>query len=430
MGKKYGTLVICAAILVLCFTGTASAETWYVDDDGGADFTRIQDAINKASDGDRIIVYSGIYYENVVVNKSVTLMGNGQPVIDAGGEGNAITLTEDGITLVGFNATNSGSSAKDAGIRVSSNNNTITGNNASNNNEEGIRLGGSNNNTITGNNVRNNKDEGIELESSCNNNIITGNNVSNNNKGIRLSHSSNNNTITGNNVNNNFHGIDLSLSSNNNTITGNNVSNNTFEGIHLFHSSNNNTITGNNVNNNWDGIHLFSSCNNNTITGNNVSNNRCGIHLFSSSNNNTITGNNVSNNRCGIDLYDSSNNNIYPNNFINNTDNVCSYEPTPKRTPTPPSTTTNLPPPVIMPIGSWENPQVEIENHAHLSITVTFTGPTSATIYLPPGATKTHQFSPGKYSIYATAPGVIPFSGSDQACLLTGMWNWRRLCLK
>jgi hypothetical protein len=68
---------------------------------------------------------------------------------------------------------------------------------------------------------------------------------------------------------------------------------------------------------------------------------------------------------------------------------------------------------VITPIGSRENPQVEIKNDAYISITVTFTGPTSATIYLPPGATKTRQFSPGKYSIYATAPGVIPFSGSE-----------------
>ena len=322
MGKKYGTLIICASILVLCFVGTASAMTWSVDDNSRAEFTGIQDAINNAKDGDTIIVYSGIYYENVVVDKSVTLKGIGHPVVDAGGRESAITLTADGITLVGFNATHSGSSAKEAGIRVSSNNNTITGNNASNN-HDGIRLGGSNNNTITGNNVSNN----------------------------------------------NFDGISLSSSSNNNTITGNNVSNNNYHGISLDDSSNN-TVTGNNV------------CNNN---------------------------------RCGIDLYDSSNNNIYPNNFINNTDNVCSYEPTPKPTPTPtpPSTTTNLPPPVIMPIGSWENPQVEIKNHAHLSITVTFTGPSSATIYLPPGATKTHQFSPGKYSIYATAPGVIPLSGSE-----------------
>ncbi len=36
--------------------GTASAKTWYVDDDGGADFIRIEAAINAASAGDTIIV--------------------------------------------------------------------------------------------------------------------------------------------------------------------------------------------------------------------------------------------------------------------------------------------------------------------------------------------------------------------------------------
>jgi len=72
-----------------------------------------------------------------------------------------------------------------------------------------------------------------------------------------------------------------------------------------------------------------------------------------------------------------------------------------------------LPPPVITPIGIWENPQVELKNNAYRSITVTFTGPSSATIYLPPGATKTHQFSPGQYSISATATNVVPFRGTE-----------------
>ena len=83
-------------ILVLSLVGTASAATWSVDDGGSENFTGIQDAINNASVGDTIIVHSGVYYENVVVDKSVTLKGVGQPVVDASGEGDAITLCADG----------------------------------------------------------------------------------------------------------------------------------------------------------------------------------------------------------------------------------------------------------------------------------------------------------------------------------------------
>jgi len=74
----------------------ASGKTGYVDDDGGPgiDFTRIQDAVNAASNGDTIIVYNGTYFENVVVNKQLTLKGIDMPSVDAGGDGNAITILQ------------------------------------------------------------------------------------------------------------------------------------------------------------------------------------------------------------------------------------------------------------------------------------------------------------------------------------------------
>ena len=106
MDKRYGILIVSVTILVLCFAGTASATNWSVDGRGKADFIGIQAAINNAKDGDTIIVSSDVYYENVVVNKSVSLRGIGQPVVDASGKGDVITLTADGITLEGFNVTN------------------------------------------------------------------------------------------------------------------------------------------------------------------------------------------------------------------------------------------------------------------------------------------------------------------------------------
>ena len=47
----------------------------YVDDDGGADYTSIQDAIDAASSGYTIYVYSGFYNEVVYIDKSINLIG-------------------------------------------------------------------------------------------------------------------------------------------------------------------------------------------------------------------------------------------------------------------------------------------------------------------------------------------------------------------
>ncbi|HEC77085.1 MAG TPA: hypothetical protein ENI33_07510 [Thermoplasmatales archaeon] len=49
--------------------------TIYVDDDGTADTTSIQEAINWASNGDTIYVYSGTYEESLVIDKDINLIG-------------------------------------------------------------------------------------------------------------------------------------------------------------------------------------------------------------------------------------------------------------------------------------------------------------------------------------------------------------------
>jgi len=60
------------------FTATSGAKTIVVDDDwAGADFNNISAAVAASEDGDSIIVHNGTYREQVLVNRSVTIQGNG-----------------------------------------------------------------------------------------------------------------------------------------------------------------------------------------------------------------------------------------------------------------------------------------------------------------------------------------------------------------
>ncbi len=220
-GCTFRIAVEITVLAILLLAGGAGAATLTVDDSGGANYTRIQDAIDNASNGDTVLVYSGTYYENVNVKKHLTMRGIGMPVVDARGSGSAIRLAADGIVLEGFAATGSGF-YQEAGIKVNSNNNTLSGNNASND-SNGIHLDSSSNNTLSGNNASNNNYNGIYLDSSSND-TLSGNNALNNYYGISLD-SSSSNMLIGNNASNNEQGLSL-WSSSNNTLIGNNASNN------------------------------------------------------------------------------------------------------------------------------------------------------------------------------------------------------------
>ena len=78
-----------------------SIETIYVDDDNTAGpwngtqehpYQYIQDGINHAGNGDTVHIYSGTYFENVIVDKSIILVGENRnnTIIDGQNKGNAI----------------------------------------------------------------------------------------------------------------------------------------------------------------------------------------------------------------------------------------------------------------------------------------------------------------------------------------------------
>ncbi len=98
-------------VLITFFLGTlisdsASAKTITVDDDGGADHEKIQDAIDNASryGGDTIRVYNGTYRENLVVNKSIELIGNSSSNTSIMGDGfkDTVRITAKYVKFQGF----------------------------------------------------------------------------------------------------------------------------------------------------------------------------------------------------------------------------------------------------------------------------------------------------------------------------------------
>jgi len=55
----------------------SSGNTLYVGGGGPGNYTKIQDAINEASDGDTVYVYddSSPYFENLIMETSINLLG-------------------------------------------------------------------------------------------------------------------------------------------------------------------------------------------------------------------------------------------------------------------------------------------------------------------------------------------------------------------
>lgn len=315
-------IVIWIVIGVLLFfsfggIGTASALTLTVDDDGGADFTRIQDAVDASSDGDTIIVRDGSYTENVDVNKRLTIRsenGSDKTIVQPKNLYDRIfKVTADCVNITGFMVTGTSK----AGIRLErSKGNTIAGNNFSNN-HPGVDLYYSNDNTIVDNifvndglyvwhsyqnavenNTVNGKplvylegasdftitDAGQVILIKCNHIIVKKLDLSNTVIGVKLWETDNCKIINDNTSSNDKYGIYLYMSKGN-LIANNLCFNNRYGGISVGHSSSDNTIINNIASNNYDGIYLWTSSSN-IVKRNSVSNNkRYGIGFWTSSNN-------------------------------------------------------------------------------------------------------------------------------------------------
>lgn len=83
------------------------ARVWEVGE--GKSFPNIRPALAAALEGDTINVYSGIYTEgNLVIDRQISLIGIGYPVLDGEFTHELITIKARGVRIEGFHLKNSG----------------------------------------------------------------------------------------------------------------------------------------------------------------------------------------------------------------------------------------------------------------------------------------------------------------------------------
>jgi len=259
-------------------------------------YPTIQAAINSGYtlDGHVIYVSAGTYYENVVVNKSMALMGEDRKttVIDGGNFGTAVTIT--GSDEIGW------------GI------NFVTGVNIT-----GFTIRNGNIPSLEGDQFTSLLAAGIRVVTASNC-CIVGNDIIDNSYGIYFE-SSGNITLSDNNIGNN--GVNLmiegdSLSHFINTIDASNTVNG--KKVHYFVNEKNLVIDSSFSD---IGFLALVNCTNMTVQNLNFDNNGQGI-LLANTMNSTVTGNSITNNQEGIRLFSSSNNVFRNNSISNNTYNL------------------------------------------------------------------------------------------------------------
>ena len=112
------------------FQSALDSNTLYVGGSGPGNYTKIQDAINNATSGDTIFVYSGIYYENVIIDKSINLIGKDRntTIIDGRNSSDVVYVTADWIKINNFTIQNCSHDRYNAGVKIVSDHNSIEGN--------------------------------------------------------------------------------------------------------------------------------------------------------------------------------------------------------------------------------------------------------------------------------------------------------------
>ena len=82
----------------------------YVGGTGAGNYTKIQDAVDNASNGDTVFVFKGIYKEHINVTKTLNLIGENRnnTIINGSNKGTIVNISANWVNISNFNIRNSG----------------------------------------------------------------------------------------------------------------------------------------------------------------------------------------------------------------------------------------------------------------------------------------------------------------------------------
>lgn len=191
---------------------------------GTCEVTSVKAAVEQAVDGDVIRIKKGVYkeFDIKIINKSIKIIGEDYPIIDAEMNGTAFSIQADDFTIEGLEIRNIGKShtKEFSAILIANSNNFHITNNRLTNIFFGLLIEKSAGGFITGNRIESNATA-----------------QGNSGNGIHLWHSNNIN-VTGNHVSGTRDGIYLEFAGNT-TISENVCINNLRYGLHFMFSNNN-----------------------------------------------------------------------------------------------------------------------------------------------------------------------------------------------
>ncbi len=279
----------------------------------GFDYITIQAAINadETLGGHTILVDEGIYFENIVVNKSLTILGENaaSTILDSQNLGGINCIINANVTLSGFTMQNGNS-----GIFVNhSSVVTVRDNIIRNQSYDGVfvQTWGNCNVSVEGNLIAACY-RGIECTYSEGFCVLERNNLSQVGSGILIGYGMMSGRILNNTIVGNGGGTGMDLSGfHNAAIEGNCVIG--FNDGARFEGSFGNRVNKNTLASNAGFSLGLLSCDNTTVIGNNIENSSFGVWLSSSSQNNLIYHNSFINNsqQAYIETY------CYPNAWDN-----------------------------------------------------------------------------------------------------------------